>query len=106
MSRRLLVAAVGALALAGCSPGPAPVATSPRDPSNPSAPEGVSPLAPPGRAEAPADPPAHEHAAPSPGGAPAGPGHAALYACPMHPDVTSSSPSKCPQCGMNLEPKK
>ena len=26
-----------------------------------------------------------------------------LYACPMHPDVRSSSPGRCPKCGMELE---
>jgi FtsP/CotA-like multicopper oxidase with cupredoxin domain/YHS domain-containing protein len=26
------------------------------------------------------------------------------YACPMHPEVTSSEPSTCPQCGMKLVP--
>lgn len=25
------------------------------------------------------------------------------YTCPMHPEVTSNEPGKCPQCGMNLE---
>jgi len=28
------------------------------------------------------------------------------YTCPMHPEVTSDKPGKCPQCGMNLVPKK
>lgn len=28
---------------------------------------------------------------------------AAVYTCPMHPEVTSAEPGKCPQCGMNLE---
>lgn len=28
----------------------------------------------------------------------------AKYACPMHPEVTSDKPGKCPKCGMNLEP--
>jgi hypothetical protein len=29
---------------------------------------------------------------------------AARYACPMHPEVTSSSRTKCPKCGLFLEP--
>ncbi|MBN8718665.1 MAG: hypothetical protein J0H85_04415 [Sediminibacterium magnilacihabitans] len=28
--------------------------------------------------------------------------HAILYACPMHPDVTSDKPGKCAKCGMDL----
>ncbi|GEO04997.1 hypothetical protein AAE02nite_26610 [Adhaeribacter aerolatus] len=28
---------------------------------------------------------------------------AALYTCPMHPEVTSDKPGKCPECKMNLE---
>ncbi len=27
---------------------------------------------------------------------------AEVYACPMHPEVTSSAPGKCPKCGMDL----
>lgn len=27
---------------------------------------------------------------------------AEVYACPMHPEVTSSTPGKCPKCGMDL----
>jgi hypothetical protein len=27
---------------------------------------------------------------------------AALYVCPMHPEVTSATPGKCPKCGMTL----
>jgi hypothetical protein len=26
----------------------------------------------------------------------------ALYACPMHPEVTSDKPGTCPKCGMTL----
>ena len=28
--------------------------------------------------------------------------HTVLYVCPMHPNVTSDKPGKCPQCGMDL----
>jgi hypothetical protein len=28
-----------------------------------------------------------------------------VYTCPMHPEVVSDKPSKCPKCGMNLEKK-
>ena len=34
-------------------------------------------------------------------GAPEG---AAVYTCPMHPDVVSDEPGRCPQCGMKLLP--
>jgi len=26
-----------------------------------------------------------------------------IYTCPMHPDVTSDKPGKCPKCGMALK---
>ena len=29
-----------------------------------------------------------------------------VYTCPMHPDVVSSKPGKCPKCGMTLVLKK
>src|SRR3989344_1538128 len=28
------------------------------------------------------------------------------YSCPMHTDVMSDKPGRCPKCGMNLEPSK
>jgi hypothetical protein len=28
------------------------------------------------------------------------------YTCPMHPEVQSAEPGKCPKCGMKLVPKK
>ena len=29
-------------------------------------------------------------------------GHTAPYTCPMHPEVTSDQPGRCPECGMFL----
>ena len=29
---------------------------------------------------------------------------ASSFACPMHPEITSSEPSRCPKCGMKLTP--
>lgn len=31
---------------------------------------------------------------------------AVLYTCPMHPEVKSEKPGKCPKCGMDLIKKK
>jgi Cu(I)/Ag(I) efflux system membrane fusion protein len=41
--------------------------------------------------------------APTPS-APPGPPPAVDYTCPMHPEVHSATPGKCPKCGMDLEP--
>jgi hypothetical protein len=30
------------------------------------------------------------------------PSESPMYFCPMHPEVTSDQPGKCPKCGMDL----
>jgi Cu(I)/Ag(I) efflux system membrane fusion protein len=45
--------------------------------------------------------PMHAHAPPTT--APASSHPAVIYSCPMHPEVRSASPGKCPKCGMDLE---
>jgi Cu(I)/Ag(I) efflux system membrane fusion protein len=40
-------------------------------------------------------------ATPMPSAPPSMPG---VYSCPMHPEVTSPIPGKCPKCGMDLQP--
>ena len=114
--------------VAGCASEPKPRPTM-LDPSNPGAPESPplavaaltqtpaaqsagdrdkSPVAPPTGAEH-----AHDHggnAAPadkdkSAEGQKAGKPQATVYTCPMHPEVISDKPGRCPKCGMKLVPK-
>jgi len=37
--------------------------------------------------------------------APTPAGDTAVYTCPMHPEIKTAKPGKCPKCGMNLEKK-
>lgn len=49
---------------------------------------------------------AHPQAAATPRATPAPSEEAtAAYTCPMHPEVTSQAPGKCPKCGMKLVEK-
>ena len=110
-----------------CSPGPVPISQSSRDPASPSAPEGVTPAvaasAMPTSAQLGGETSTHDHhgdAHSTPdasmghharGAGPASSGdggtHPVVYVCPMHPEVTSTTPgSLCPKCNMKLVPKK
>jgi hypothetical protein len=86
MSRTHVAVAVTSALLAACSPAPMPISTSSRDPSSPTAPEGAHP------------PHVEPHAQ--------GDAGAETYVCPMHPEVTSTTPGTCPKCKMKLVPKK
>lgn len=106
MRRRAMACVLSAtpgLVLA-CSPAPAPVSRASTDPSSPNAPEGVvaeMSSASPAHGNPPS---AHSHAH-ARSGADAAP-QATTYVCPMHREVTSSTPGVCPKCGMQLVPKR
>jgi hypothetical protein len=102
-----LLPAVVALATAcATEPPPRPVQL---DPSNPAAAESppltAGALAQPSQPPTPGSPaPAgRTEAAPDAGGA--GDQRPTLYTCPMHPEVISDKPGKCPKCGMTLVPR-
>lgn len=87
-----------------CSPGLAPVSQSVKDPSNPAAPEGVTQASSATQTSSAAQASsATQTSVESSAVADAGP---TIYTCPMHPQITSPSPGRCPICGMNLVPRK
>ncbi len=96
--RSLLGALVCALAVAGCASAPLPLPAV-LDPSNPEAPlPAPVTLATFLGGDATSPPPA-----PAPAPAPTAEGK---YTCPMHPEVHSDAPGRCPKCGMKLVEKK
>jgi hypothetical protein len=94
----LAVATGGVTWSAGCTGDPVPPSRSPRDPANPSAPEA------PMNAPAPMTtmsevPHTHDNAG---GMRLAAADAGVVYTCPMHPEVRSNAPGRCPKCGMAL----
>jgi Cu(I)/Ag(I) efflux system membrane fusion protein len=95
----LVLAPEAAPAASAAAPPPAsaPLSASAPPSSSASAPSSVS-------ATATAKPAGHVHAG---GAAPADAGSPAVsggYTCPMHPDVHTDAPGRCPYCGMDLVP--
>lgn len=129
----VVFAAFVAVPASGCATEPKPRPTM-LDPSNPAAPESPplavaaltqtgdllskAPQATGARDKAPVTPdPGAEHAHDHGGSASpvdkdkpgetdkAGKPQATVYTCPMHPEVISDKPGRCPKCGMKLVPK-
>jgi hypothetical protein len=101
-SLQALRALAAVLSLAGCASTP-PARPAALDPANPGAPESPAPATFTSLGATPIDHPpssAVRQTSPPP------PKAAVLYTCPMHPEVISSTPGKCPKCGMKLVPAK
>jgi hypothetical protein len=106
--RSILLASTIATVFGSCAttPPPRPVAL---DPSSPEAAESpplalAQPAAEPAQSEqpAPAAQPVPSAAAATPAADSAA---ATVYTCPMHPEIVSDKPGRCPKCGMKLVPK-
>ena len=93
--------------LVGCA---GPVRDGPLGPDHPASPSAAeAPLPPPSQtlavdtSAAPGTPGVASPQAPHPAGHAASQPAGALYACPMHPEVTSTNPNdRCPKCGMMI----
>jgi hypothetical protein len=104
----VLTALVILLAAPGCASEPKPRPTW-LDPSNQAAPESppleVAAIGPSdGRPPAAARPTEKRVDEGGPGGR-TGQRQDAIYTCPMHPEITSDQPGRCPKCGMKLVPR-
>lgn len=112
MSRRAFFVPLTGVLFVACASVPVPATRSPENPAHPAAPEAVTPAASPslvGEAQDPESPALApqplSHEGHSTDGAPGSPApEAAVYTCPMHPEVRSGKPGACPVCGMSLVP--
>jgi hypothetical protein len=91
---RTALACVAALSLAACAPTLTRHVPPGDDPSNPDAPESTT-----RPASRTLDARAPLPTAPEPAAA------TTTYTCPMHPEVVSDHPGRCPKCGMALVPQ-
>jgi hypothetical protein len=106
----LSTTAVAAVFAGSCAttPPPRPVSL---DPSSPEAAESpplvLAALAVPAQPAQPPQPeqPAQPEPAAQPAAAAADGAAATVYTCPMHPEIVSDKPGRCPKCGMKLVPK-
>lgn len=96
--------AIGTSPACATEPRPRPTALDPSNPEAPESPRAEAPLFAAAVSPAPAPVAAPPTPAPSPAAKDEKPA-AQTYTCPMHPEVVSDQPGRCPKCGMKLVPR-